>query len=279
MAPKTKVEEVGAKRQREEQDQEPTSEENQQHTNGKSDDSSEPATKRQETDEQPKEILEEGRIYFLYRPRVGLEDAHSLSDVQRFFIIMSPTSREGAPHRLIPIGKKRLPDPTKRERFFGFVQATDKKLDNLTAGLEAKEYETKTRGTRRTEAARALGEGVYKIYDHGRDSRLVYELEVPQEPGDVQEDFSIKKTGSYIISVKNPEAANPPNAGLGKNQRADYPEDKKKEFEGTPGGYSWISAQDTSLLDFNGCELVLIASKTDISGELDGKPAADGEWK
>lgn len=42
-------------------------EENQQHTNGKSDDSSEPATKRQETDEQPKEILEEGRIYFLYR--------------------------------------------------------------------------------------------------------------------------------------------------------------------------------------------------------------------
>lgn len=149
----------------------------------------------------------------MFRPRVGLEDAHSLSDVQRFFIIMSPTSREGAPHRLIPIGKKRLPDPTKRERFFGFVQATDKKvndipdtsvaklvcssciacnrmdchiakcfaeeavsatlelcfivevclgsqLDNLTAGLEAKEYETKTRGTRRTEAARALGEGI-----------------------------------------------------------------------------------------------------------------------
>jgi hypothetical protein len=153
----------------------------------------------------------------MIRPRVGLEDAHSLSDVQRFFIIMSPTSREGAPHRLIPIGKKRLPDPTKRERFFGFVQATDKKvndipdtsvaklicssciacngmdchiaqwhakcfaeevvsatlalcfivevclgsqLDNLTAGLEAKEYETKTRGTRRTEAARALGEGI-----------------------------------------------------------------------------------------------------------------------
>ena len=66
--------------------------------------------------------------------------------------------------------------------------------------------------------------------------------------------------------MQNPEAANPPNAGLGKNQKADYPEDKKKEFEGTPGGYSWISAKDTSLLDFNGCELVLIASKADISG-------------
>lgn len=32
-------------------------------------------------------------------------------------------------------------------------------LDNLTAGLEAKEYETKTQGTRRTEAARSVGEG------------------------------------------------------------------------------------------------------------------------
>ena len=66
--------------------------------------------------------------------------------------------------------------------------------------------------------------------------------------------------------LQNPETANPPNAGLGKNQKADYTEDKKKEFEGSPGGYSWISAKDTSLLDFEGCEMVLIAVKTDISG-------------
>ena len=59
---------------------------------------------------------------------------------------------------------------------------------------------------------------------------------------------------------------NPPNAGLGKNQKADYPEDKKKEFEGTPGGYSWISAKDTSLLDFEGCEMVLIGIHSDING-------------
>ncbi len=65
---------------------------------------------------------------------------------------------------------------------------------------------------------------------------------------------------------QNPEAANPPNAGLGRTQKADYPKDKKKEFEGTPGGYSWISAKDPSLLDFNGCELVLIATHADISG-------------
>lgn len=44
--------------------------------------------------------------------------------------------------------------------------------------------------------------GVYTIVDHGRDSWLVYELEVPQEPGDVQADFSINKTGSFVISIK-----------------------------------------------------------------------------
>jgi hypothetical protein len=60
----------------------------------------------------------------LHRLRVAVEEAHSLQDVQRFFILMSPTSREGAPHHLMVIGKKRLPDPRRHERFFGFVLAT-----------------------------------------------------------------------------------------------------------------------------------------------------------
>lgn len=57
-----------------------------------------------------------------------MEEAQSLQDVQRFFIIISPTSRKGAPHRLLVIGKKRLPDPRRHERFFGFVLATAPKV-------------------------------------------------------------------------------------------------------------------------------------------------------
>ena len=60
----------------------------------------------------------------LHRPRVGLAEAHKLSDVQRFFVVLSPESREGAPRRMIAIGKKRMPNAATRERFFGFVQAT-----------------------------------------------------------------------------------------------------------------------------------------------------------
>ena len=60
------------------------------------------------------------------RPRVGLTEVHSLGDVQRFFMLLSPSSRDGAPHKLIAIGKKRL--PTSHERFFGFVQTVAHKV-------------------------------------------------------------------------------------------------------------------------------------------------------
>lgn len=60
---------------------------------------------------------------------MGVEEAQSLQDVQRFFMIMSPNSRpDAAPHRLIVIRKKRLPNPERHERFFGFVLATAQKV-------------------------------------------------------------------------------------------------------------------------------------------------------
>ena len=51
-----------------------------------------------------------------------------------------------------------------------------------------------------------------------------------------------------------------------RRRKAKFPEEKKKEFEGTPGGYSWISAKDTALLDYEGCEMVLIGAKGEIEG-------------
>lgn len=48
----------------------------------------EPEPKKQETSS-PEEVVEDGKIYFLYRPRVGFKEAKSLSDVQRFFLVRS----------------------------------------------------------------------------------------------------------------------------------------------------------------------------------------------
>ena len=41
-------------------------------------------------DEQKVPAVEEGTIYFLYRPRVGFEEVQSLSDVQRFYLVGAP---------------------------------------------------------------------------------------------------------------------------------------------------------------------------------------------
>lgn len=98
----------------------------------------------------PKGTIERGHIYFLYRPKVELEEAHNLDDVQRFQILLVPRPPEFAqppenqnektevteegelkllspgadavpaaettnvskkPFRLIAVGKKCLPDP------------------------------------------------------------------------------------------------------------------------------------------------------------------------
>ena len=56
------------------------------------------------------------------RPRPGREVARSSEDVQRFYIIMMPTSRK-APVRLLTMGTtKRM--PAQGERFWGAVLDT-----------------------------------------------------------------------------------------------------------------------------------------------------------
>lgn len=45
--------------------------------------------------------------------------------------------------------------------------------------------------------------GVYAIVDHGgRSTHLVYRLETPAEPGEVQEELQIAKEASFVMSIK-----------------------------------------------------------------------------
>lgn len=54
------------------------------------------------------------------RPRKGLQEAHSIRDIQGFLMVTLPLSRP-APVRLIVVGKKRLPE--KGERAWATVVA------------------------------------------------------------------------------------------------------------------------------------------------------------
>lgn len=133
--------------------------------------------------------IERGHIYFFYRPKVELDEAHSVDDIQRFHMLLVPrppgfsvhtgdTDKTGegmellsegadavpAPEttdevrkafRLIPIGKKSLPDPNaggggqgggRKQIFWANINTVGSDLKRLEDGLGEKTYETKTKG-------------------------------------------------------------------------------------------------------------------------------------
>jgi hypothetical protein len=207
------------------------------------------------------EILEHGDIYFFYRPKVDTEEAEGLDDVQRFHVVLRPHGR--GLFRLITIGRKRLPDIGQHERTWGFVDMVAKSAREIEQALRQQSYDTKTRGQRTRPAARPAGEGVYALVQAGSKLFLVYELELPKRPAEVQQELKIPPQGSFAISIKNPEAPAPPGVGLGKEQEADYPNSLQREFRGRR-----FATEDVRLLDYPGAEFVIVGARLNPEREL-----------
>lgn len=202
------------------------------------------------------EVLERGDIFFLYRPRVEEEDPEGLGDVQRFFMVLRPQG--GHKVRLLVVGRKRLPDAEKHERHWGFVDMVADSGDRIERELRADEYETKTRGERHEPAARPAGEGVYAISLEDGQMHLSYALELPEKPDEVQKSFRIAPEASFALSVKNPEKGQPPGAGLGAPQKADYPDKLQREFRDRR-----FAREDARLLDVENAEFLLVGARTE----------------
>jgi hypothetical protein len=56
--------------------------------------------------EEPK-IIEQGDLFFFYRPKVGTKEVKDISDVQRFYMVTAP---EGGKYRLFVVGQKQMPE-------------------------------------------------------------------------------------------------------------------------------------------------------------------------
>lgn len=206
------------------------------------------------------EILERGNIYFFYRPAVGQQAPKGLVDVQRFHFILSPEDREI--FRVITVGKKRLPEPDDSgQRFWGYVERVAGTAEEIAEELERGQMRDGF-GTKRT--ARPAGEGVYALARHGNHTHLLYALELPEEPDEVQNELRIGKEGSYLLSVKNPQAASPPSVGLDDERRAEFPEELQERF----GDRRFIAVDPPDFLDHEGAELLVMGSAEDPGGEL-----------
>jgi hypothetical protein len=209
-------------------------------------------------------VLERGDIYFIYRPKIEETSPEGVEDVQRLFMLLSPQEKKR--YRLLVIGRKRLPAIGDRgERTWGFVEKASRTLRGLREDLAPATYQTKTRGKRTQSTTRPAGEGVYVIVRHGDHTHLVYALELPQQPGEVQKDLYVAAEGSYIVSVKNPELSSPPGVGLDEEHHASFP----KTLQGRCRGRRFMPVDPPSVLNYEGAEVLLIEGSEDVSEAFD----------
>ncbi|KAI8141519.1 hypothetical protein BJV82DRAFT_518078 [Fennellomyces sp. T-0311] len=225
----------------------------------------ESATKKS-TDEKPT-VLEKGHVYFLYRPKMDVDEVTSADDVQKAYMVLKPSWSSCDAKRkqtLIVLGRKKLPETKRHSRYWGFVAEASDDLDDLTAAFQKHSYETKTKGERTVQPSRPMGEGVYEIATHNGHSHLAYMLTLPEELHQVQKAFNIEEQASIVISVKNPTKSSPSYAGLSSNQKADFPEKLQEAF----ADRRFVSMDTTEFLNYNNCELMLIGATEKVKEEL-----------
>ena len=233
---------------------------------------------KEDNSDKESQIIEQGDIFFFYRPKVGTEEVEDIGDVQRFYMITSSDDgysgragkRKETIYRLFLIGQKQLPEiiegkSTSKERNWALNTLTTSNPDDIHKELAAAEYTTETRGKRRIAAAIPAGEGKYSIVKHAGHTELAYLLELPEEPGPTQKEFEIRKEASYIVSVKNPNISVPGFAAFSSRKKPEYPGHLIKKF----GDRRWISIDDQELLNYENIQLLLIgARKKDVEEEL-----------
>ncbi|GAA6014128.1 hypothetical protein JCM11491_004114 [Sporobolomyces phaffii] len=220
--------------------------------------------------------LETGHVYFLYRPKVEVDEPHSLDDVSKFHLLLVP--HHSKLHRLIAIGKKALPDHDQSSRpLWGEVLNVGEDMSSLKKNLSSYTYETKTLGTRHQPGARVAASGVYILHaaeNYPKDSsnasavwntHFAYRVAVPHEMGEVQEALHIHPQGVFALQVKNPESpsTNPaaPTQDASKHPR--FPESLQSLFT-----TKFIPADPPALLDYPGAELLLLPSKHKVGQDI-----------
>ena len=205
-------------------------------------------------------ILEQGDIFFFYRPKVRSEKVQSIEDVRRFFMVLAPESKDKKDlYRLFVIGKKSLPEireteARSSERFWGRVGSIFDHPTQLTKELLSNEF-------REGDIARPVGEGKYAIVNHPNNhAELAYVLELPKEPGEAQKELGIEKEASYIITVINPNIPKRKEGHLPTTEEAaQYPESVLKDFS-SDENFVPLS-RNLKFIDYQNAQIILIGAR------------------
>ncbi|MDB5105222.1 MAG: hypothetical protein JWP91_2911 [Fibrobacteres bacterium] len=198
-------------------------------------------------------ILEHGDIFFFYRPKTGLDGARKLEDVASFHLVLHPIKRNL--YRYAAVSLKGLLASGRPSGDAG-ISGWSAKLE--TVGSSAAMVARKLREAPPVPAARACGEGVYAIAAHGAHTHLAYVLELPEEPGEVQEALAISKRANPLISVINPILEIPANQVSPQVVLPEYPPKLMAKF----GDKRSIPANPAELIDYEGAEILVAGLET-----------------
>src|SRR6185437_11887062 len=177
-------------------------------------------------------ILQDGSIYFFYRPKVETSP-NQVKGVQLFFFVLQPQNQNK--YHLLIVGKKQLP-PTEKNDYFLFLEAIKNNKEELLSALGEKHYSTKTRGERTLPVSHCLGTGKYLLVAHNNHTHFIYQLINPSKIKEIQKGFNLQKENDYLISIKNPQVATPPGLGLTEKQKVKFPSSLQAKF----ANYSFI---------------------------------------
>ena len=218
-------------------------------------------------------LIENGNIFFFFRPKIEATEVKGIEDVQRFYMVTCPDEggKKKSIYRLFLLGAKQLPEiveckskSTERNWALNILTTSDPE-DIKQEILVPSKYSTGTRGERRMAAASPVGEGKYSVVQHDNHTELAYILELPEVPGPAQKEFEIKKEASYIISVKNPDISVKGFAAFASARKPEYSKNIIEKF----GNRRWINVDDPQLLNYENTQLLLIgARKKDVEEEL-----------
>jgi hypothetical protein len=129
-----------------------------------------------------------------------LPAARSFAEVQRFFVLLAP---DGKPIvRRIAIGRKRMPDPTKHDKEWAYVDRIGESFGELLRDVAGGGYETKTAGWRTQAGPSEIARGTYEIRPHDDHVHLDWVL----DDAPALDDLFLAERGSMIAAVFNPEA-------------------------------------------------------------------------
>ena len=204
-------------------------------------------------------ILEQGDIFFFYRPKVRSEKVESIDDVRRFFMILAPESKNKKDlYRLLVIGKKSLPEireteARSSERYWARVGGIFDHPSQLTKELLSDEF-------REGDIARPVGEGKYAIVNHSNNhTELAFVLELPKEPGEAQKELGIGNEASYVITVINPKIPKRKEYLPTTEYAPKYPESILKDF-GDNENFVPLS-RSLKFIDYQKAQVILIGAR------------------